>query len=240
MQFLSFLILTTFFVVFTIASTDISLGRKLLGGEGVSLEDVLASNFQTGSLQDLLNSNFQNSAPPRVPPPSHPPLLSVRESLVKLAWKYLVDVFQSRIAETNEIEMTKIEDKHEQFENTTMNSEFAKKLVAKANALSTENGLAGLDYGSNFLNVDSSVKDKLCTSSELVRHFNETAFDDAYIQAWPLKANKEVPVGFYRGCILGSDFRTTLAKIYGIRRTLTYNAWRGKCFGKITTKSTEQ
>ena len=81
----------------------------------------------------------------------------------------------------------------------------------------------------DFSDIDLNVHDALCRSDAFVREFNQSSFDDAYIQSSTMDG-KTVPEGCYRGCILGNDWKTTIAKFYGMRRTLTFNSWRGKCF----------
>ena len=182
----------------------------------------------------LLGSGSQNVDADGNPLPAPPPPINIfnaPERLSQFAWKYLIDRISARGAETAAIEQMKIDDKHQDLVKTNSNSEFAKTLTRMANALATDKGLARIDPGDDFSGIDSSVHSELCRSDDFIRAFNESSFDDAYIQAYPLNGN-EIPSGCYRGCILGSDWKTTMAKFYGMRRTLTFNSWRGKCFTK--------
>lgn len=189
--------------------------RKLLGG-GV------ASNTPNAG-----NSPTYNQLPPP-PPPS-----TLNQKVFKFAWNYVIDLISSRGAETAAIEQMKIEEKHQTLPKTNSESEFANTLTRMANALSTEKGLARIEHGlDDFSEIDSSVHDALCRSDAFVREFNQSSFDDSYVQAFPMDG-EEILSGCYRGCILGNDWKTTIAKFYGIRRTLTFNSWRGKCFKKV-------
>tara|TARA_B100001142_G_scaffold293369_1_gene312917 strand:+ start:111 stop:1199 length:1089 start_codon:yes stop_codon:yes gene_type:complete len=188
--------------------------RKLLGGGGVA-------------------SNTPNVSPTynQLPPP--PPPSTLNQKVFKFAWNYVVDLISARGAETAAIEEMKIEEKHQTLPKTNSESEFANTLTRMANALSTEKGLARIEHGlDDFSEIDSSVHDALCRSDAFVREFNQSSFDDSYVQAFPMDG-EEIPSGCYRGCILGNDWKTTIAKFYGIRRTLTFNSWRGKCFKKV-------
>jgi len=157
----------------------------------------------------------------------------LNQKLFKFAWNYVVDLISSRGAETAAIEEMKIEEKHQTLPKTNSESEFANTLTRMANALSTEKGLARIEHGlDDFSEIDSSVHDALCRSDAFVREFNQSSFDDSYVQAFPMDG-EDIPSGCYRGCILGNDWKTTIAKFYGIRRTLTFNSWRGKCFKKV-------
>lgn len=53
--------------------------------------------------------------------------------------------------------------------------------------------------------------------------------DEAYALAHPMHATGIVPVGCLRGCIIGGGVLETIARIYGVTRTLTPSSWRGKC-----------
>jgi len=196
-------------------TTPVATTRKLLGGS-------VASNAE-----DANGGPTYNALPPP-PPPS-----TLNQKLFKFVWNYIVDVISSRGAETAAIEQLGIEEKHANLPKTNSESEFANTLTRMANALSTEKGLARIEHGvDDFSDIDSSVHDALCRSDAFVREFNQTSFDDSYMQAFPMNG-EEIPNGCYRGCILGNDWKTTIAKFYGIRRTLTFNSWRGKCFKKV-------
>lgn len=207
--------------VFAFAQTTISIraddatifgGRKLLGGAS------FASNGADA------NAPSYNTLPPP-PPPS-----TFNEKLFNLAWGYVVDLLSSRGAENREIERMEIEEKHQSLPKTNSESNFANTLTRLANVLSTEKGFARIEHGvDDFSDIDLNVHDALCRSDAFVREFNQSSFDDAYIQSSTMDG-KTVPEGCYRGCILGNDWKTTIAKFYGIRRTLTFNSWRGKCF----------
>jgi len=197
-------------------TTPVATTRKLLGGGGS-----IASNAEEA------NGPTYNALPPP-PPPS-----TLNQKLRKVVWNYIVDVISSRGAETAAIEQLEIEEKHQSLPKTNSESEFANTLTRMANALSTEKGLARIEHGvDDFSDIDSSVHDALCRSDAFVREFNQSSFDDSYVQAHPMNG-EEIPNGCYRGCILGNDWKTTIAKFYGIRRTLTFNSWRGKCFKKV-------
>ena len=188
--------------------------RKLLGGGGVA-------------------SNTPNVSPTynQLPPP--PPPSTLNQKVFKFAWNYVVDLISSRGAETAAIEQMKIEEKHQTLPKTNSESEFANTLTRMANALSTEKGLARIEHGlDDFSEIDSSVHDALCRSDAFVREHDQSSFDDSYVQAFPMDG-EQIPSGCYRGCILGNVWKTTIAKFYGIRRTLTFNSWRGKCFKKV-------
>ncbi|CAL6275307.1 unnamed protein product [Bathycoccus prasinos] len=177
--------------------------RKLLGGGGVA-------------------SNIPNVSPTynQLPPPPSPSTLN--QKVFKFAWNYVVDLISSRGAETAAIEQMKIEEKHQTLPKTNSESEFANTLTRMANALSTEKGLARIEHGlDDFSEIHSSVHDALCRSDAFVREFNQSSFDDSYVQAFPMDG-EEILSGCYRG-----------SKFYGIRRTLTFNSWRGKCFKKV-------
>ena len=196
-------------------TTPVATTRKLLGGS-------VASNAEEANGGPTYNALL----PP--PPPS-----TLNQKLFKFVWNYIVDVISSRGAETAAIEQLGIEEKHANLPKTNSESEFANTLTRMANALSTEKGLARIEHGvDDFSDIDSSVHDALCRSDAFVREFNQSSFDDSFVQAFPMNG-EEIPNGCYRGCILGNDWKTTMAKFYGIRRTLTFNSWRGKCFKKV-------
>lgn len=143
--------------------------RKLLGG-GV------ASNTPNAG-----NSPTYNQLPPP-PPPSR-----LNQKVFKFAWNYVIDLISSRGAETAAIEQMKIEEKHQTLPKTNSESEFANTLTRMANALSTEKGLARIEHGlDDFSEIDSSVHDALCRSDAFVREFNQSSFDDSYVQAFPM------------------------------------------------------
>lgn len=109
---------------------------------------------------------------------------------------------------------------------TSANSSFVRKLIALARdarptfagdgdllPLDAQASLCGSDF---FRGVDGAG-------------LSLAEVDEAYALAHPMHATGIVPVGCLRGCIIGGGVLETIARMYGVTRTLTPSSWRGKC-----------
>jgi hypothetical protein len=111
---------------------------------------------------------------------------------------------------------------------TTWNSTFARSIFEATNGNSS---LFGYDQ----VDVASFIDQDICRSDLLRQNLDVNAMEDAYWQANPLSG--ESPRGCYTGCILGTGTYEALVRSYGIRRTMNFESWSGKCFDEIDPSS---
>ena len=110
------------------------------------------------------------------------------------------------------------------------NTTFTRKLLAEARAVD-----ASFVGDGDVLSLDAA--ESLCATPFFRGRranpefaLNLTELDEAYALAHPLHSNGILPVGCMHGCIIGGGILETIARVYGVTRTLTPSSWRGKCF----------
>ena len=108
---------------------------------------------------------------------------------------------------------------------TSANSTFVRKLIALAR--DAQPTFAG---DGDLLPLDAQAS--LC-DSDFFRGVDGAGLslaevDEAYALAHPMHATGIVPVGCLRGCIIGGGVLETIARMYGVTRTLTPSSWRGR------------
>jgi len=113
----------------------------------------------------------------------------------------------------------------------SVNTTFVQQLVEVARGLQEDEDLPSLQAGDV---IDEGVHQALCDSQFLREQNDQTELDDTYRAAHPLHAGGRLPEGCMTGCIIGSGYVETIARIYGLQRTLTPSSWQGKCFSHNT------
>ena len=119
------------------------------------------------------------------------------------------------------------------FNSTSVSTAFVRKLVQEAQAASLPTDASAPFVGDGDI-IPLEVQQRLC-EGEFLRGgdgagYNATEADLAYASAYPLHRQGIVPVGCLTGCIVGGGLFETIARVYGIQRTGTPSAWKGKCF----------
>ena len=214
-----------------------------------------STTSSTTSGRSLLGSGRLGAqAPPPSPPP--PRRLTPREILANS----LMGLLQSFISAQGQQATPGDGDDDEEGSANTLGGEdlttylnstdastaFVRKLIQEARAASaslptdtsTSASASASASASSFVGdgdvIPLEVQQRLC-EGEFLRGgdgagYNATEADLAYAASYPLRQQGVVPVGCLTGCIVGGGLFETIARVYGVQRTGTPSAWKGKCF----------
>ena len=186
--------------------------------------------------RSLLGSSAQ-VAPPPPPPPSLTPRQALINSVVNLVQSFVSAQGGAEEEERDGGDASAGKSSllgDDGFNLTSASTSFVSKLIEEARAASLPSDDVTFIGDGDVIPV--ALQQRLC-EGEFLRGgdgagYNATEADAAYAEAYPLHGQGQVPVGCLNGCIVGGGLLETIARVYGVRRTRTPSAWKGKCFAE--------